>query len=140
MTDRRRRGIALGAILLAGVLMLPACRGDDVGDLDGFRVDIAMAPTPAIVGPNRMVLTLRDASGEPVRDASVTLEGTMAHAGMVPVIHEATGDGPGRYRIDDFLFTMGGDWILLVHVTLPDGRTGTLRRDTRAVSPRDGST
>jgi hypothetical protein len=128
---------ALRVLVVAAFLALPGCRGGDVGDLDGFRVDVAMAPTPPVVGPNRMVLSLRDPAGEPVVGATVRLEGTMTHAGMVPVIREAAVDGPGRYRIDDFEFTMGGDWILLVHVTLVDGRAGTLRRDTRAVSPRD---
>lgn len=126
-------------ILILSLITLPACRGDDVGDLRGFRVDVAMAPTPPIVGPNRIVLNLLDADGAPVQDAKVELEGTMAHAGMVPVSRMADPDGAGRYRADDFEFTMGGDWILLVHVTLADGRKGTLRRDTRVVSPRDDS-
>jgi len=121
------------------VLALSGCRGDATADLKGFRVDVAMAPTPPVMGPNRVVLTLSDPGGAPVLDASVTLEGTMAHAGMVPVIREAEPDGAGRYRSDDFEFTMGGDWILLVHVILPDGRKGTLRRDTRVVAPRDPS-
>jgi hypothetical protein len=131
------RGWVLALLLV--ILFLPACRGDDVGDLRGFRVDVAMAPTPPVVGPNRIVLNLLDADGAPVQEAKVELEGTMAHAGMVPVRRMTDPDGAGRYRADDFEFTMGGDWILLVHVTLADGRKGTLRRDTRVVSPRDTS-
>lgn len=126
-------------LVLPATGLLQGCRGDDLGDLQGFRVDIAMAPTPPIVGPNRLVLSISDPEGNPVQGADVRLEGTMSHAGMVPVIRGAEEEGGGRYRIDDFEFTMGGDWILLVHVTLPDGRTGTLRRDTRAIAPRDTS-
>jgi len=134
-TALRAQGWVLTLFLI--ILLLPGCRGDDVGDLRGFRVDVAMAPTPPVVGPNRIVLNLTDAGGAPVLDAEVELEGTMAHAGMVPVIVRTSPDGAGRYRADAFEFTMGGDWILLVHVTLADGRKGTLRRDTRVVSPRN---
>ncbi len=126
-------------LALALLAALPACRGDAaVGDLAGYRVDVAIAPTPPLVGDNRVVLTLRDPDGAPVTGARVTLEGTMTHAGMVPVEADGTPEGSGRYRVDPFPFTMAGDWILLVHVTLADGRGGTLRRETRVVAGPSG--
>jgi hypothetical protein len=131
----RFRGRPLAALLLAGAVLLPGCRGSDgPGELEGYRVTVNLAPTPPVVGPNLVVLSLSDPSGAPVDLASVELEGTMTHAGMVPVHAPARFEAQGRYRVEAFEFTMGGDWILRVHVTLPDGRSGVLERETRVVS------
>ena len=45
----------------------------------------------------------------------------MSHAGMMPVFAEAQEIGNGSYRATLEL-SMAGDWIVLVHVTLADGR------------------
>ena len=45
----------------------------------------------------------------------------MSHAGMVPVFADARETEPGRYQSTVEL-TMAGDWFILVHVTLIDGR------------------
>lgn len=45
----------------------------------------------------------------------------MSHAGMTPVFGEATEIEPGRFR-STLELTMAGDWHVLVHVTLSDGR------------------
>ena len=45
----------------------------------------------------------------------------MSHAGMQPVSGEAQEQGSGDYIVEGFQFTMGGDWILTVRATLPDG-------------------
>jgi hypothetical protein len=137
-----RPGTGIPLLPLVLVLLLPllgGCRGDTAaGELAGYRVSVSLAPTPPVVGTNLVVLTLEDPAGEPVEDARVELEGTMSHAGMVPVRAPAQEAGEGRYRLEDFTFTMGGDWILLVHVTLPDGRSGTLERTTSVVSAPGG--
>jgi len=132
MSSRAPRVLALLALLALG-----GCRGDAAGDLRGFRLDVATAPTPPVVGPSRIVVTLTDDEGAAVAGATLRLEGTMTHAGMVPVFRDAAPEGGGRYRVDDFEFTMGGDWILLAHVALPDGRSGTLERQLRVISTPD---
>lgn len=124
-------------IVLLALLTLGGCRGDDRGELRGIRMDVATAPTPPVVGPSRVVVTLSDGDGAAMAGADLRLEGTMTHAGMVPVIREAVPDGGGRYRVDDFEFTMGGDWILRAHVILSDGRAGILERELRVVSAPD---
>ena len=45
----------------------------------------------------------------------------MSHPGMAPVFGEARETEPGRYEsvID---LSMAGDWYVLAHVSLPDGR------------------
>ena len=45
----------------------------------------------------------------------------MSHAGMVPVFADARETEPGRYQSTVEL-TMAGDWFILVHITLTDGR------------------
>ena len=45
----------------------------------------------------------------------------MSHAGMSPVFGETKEVEPGKYR-GTLEFTMAGDWIILVHITLPGGQ------------------
>jgi hypothetical protein len=125
----------LTPLLLAGLFLASGCRGSDgPGELEGYRVSVDLAPTPPVVGRNLVVLSLTDPTGAPVDSATVELEGTMTHAGMVPVRAPARFGSEGRYRVEEFEFTMGGDWILRIQVTLPDGRSGVLERQTRVVS------
>jgi len=88
--------------------------------------DIALqyeiAPQPARVGATTIDLKLTDKNGAPVGGARVDLEGNMSHAGMGPVSVEAKEIQTGKYR-GTLQLTMAGDWIVLVHVTLPDGQT-----------------
>jgi len=45
----------------------------------------------------------------------------MSHAGMAPVFADATEEAPGYYGANINL-SMAGDWIVVAHVTLADGR------------------
>ena len=83
-----------------------------------------------------IVVELRDESGQPVTDVTVSLEGNMNHAGMVPVLTETVLDGAdgredGRYTLP-FQFTMLGDWIITVKITPQDGPPLTTNIDLRA--------
>jgi hypothetical protein len=71
-------------------------------------------------------------SSKPVSGARVTLEGNMTHAGMTPVFAEAKEVEPGRYRAT-LEFTMAGDWVVLVHAALPDGRKIERQFDVKGV-------
>jgi hypothetical protein len=64
---------------------------------------------------------LRDAAGEPVPGARVDLEADMSHPGMAPVFGEVREVTPGQYQ-GSLEFAMPGDWVIRIHVTLPDGR------------------
>jgi hypothetical protein len=83
-----------------------------------------------VVGPARLIVSLADSLGNPVDGAEVRVEGNMSHAGMVPVMDTAMARGEGLYVVPDFRFTMGGDWVLTITATLPDGRTSTLHKST----------
>jgi hypothetical protein len=64
---------------------------------------------------------LRDAAGKPVAGARVNLEADMSHPGMAPLFGEAREGARGEYA-GSMEFAMPGDWVVLIHVTLPDGR------------------
>lgn len=63
----------------------------------------------------------------------MTLEGNMSHAGMVPVFAGARETEPGRYQ-SSMELSMAGDWFILVHVTLPDGRKIDRQFEIRGVA------
>ena len=114
-------GRGLVALLAACCLLLAGCaRGGR--DLPDVALDLAVEPWPPRIGLATVTLTLADAEGQPIRGAQVELEGNMHHAGMVPVLAQASEVSPGRYQAA-LEFTMGGDWFILVRADLPDGRS-----------------
>ncbi|CAN5705075.1 hypothetical protein BH23CHL2_BH23CHL2_13080 [soil metagenome] len=110
-------------LLLAGLVGACSRGGDDDGNAaDDISVEISVTPEPPQIGPAVVEVTLTGPDGEPINDADVEIEGNMSHAGMEPVIVDAEDGQNGRYLSQGFEFTMGGDWIITVSGTLPDGR------------------
>lgn len=109
------------------------CAPSEQGGL-GLTVDVDISPTPPLVGPTRLLISLSDSAGAAVEGAEVQVEGNMTHAGMAPAFGTAQDDDEGMYVIPGFRFTMAGGWILTVRVTLPDGRQGTYEHPTDVVS------
>ena len=87
------------------------------------RLRLLADPTVELAATAEMCIRDRwDADGQPIDGAGpVTLRGDMNHAGMKPVLADATGTGGGQYTAD-FEWTMAGDWTVAVEATLPDGR------------------
>jgi hypothetical protein len=116
--------------MLALLLILPliaACRQSarPVETTAGVEIALEIEPQPPTVGAATLRVIVTDAEGNPVEDASVDVRGDMDHAGMVPVLGAADASGgDGRYVVP-FEWTMGGDWIVTVTVTLPGGETAT---------------
>ena len=100
------------------------------------RVDVAwtLSPSPPVVGPAILTITLRGPAGDAVTGATVHLEGHMSHPGMAPVMAEARERAPGTYDVP-FAFTMQGDWVLLVSVAVPGGGRVERRLDVADVRP-----
>lgn len=136
MTSGRESFLKRGRLLLATVacacvLLGVACRLTE--PTPDFNVQHEISPNPPRVGPANVSLKMIDfLSSKPVSGARVTLEGNMTHAGMTPVFAEAKEAEPGSYRAT-LEFTMGGDWVLLVHAALPDGRKIERRFDVKGV-------
>jgi len=125
-------------LALLALLLLGGCREAAPPGDSGLILELAISPTPPGVGPARLILSLRDTLGNPVEDADVRVEGNMNHAGMVPVTGTALRQGPGRYVLPDFRFTMAGTWILTATARLPDGREARTQRNTNVVGPPQG--
>lgn len=115
-------------LLLLFVLLAGCARASDRPDDSGVTITLETRPDPAVVGDATLIVTLADAEGNPVEDAALNVKGDMNHAGMVPVLAEAT-SGPGGVGELPFQWTMPGDWIVTVEAILPDGATVTRRFD-----------
>lgn len=97
-------------------------------------VEHEITPRPLKVGASTVTLRLTDAAGNPIDGARINLEGTMSHPGMRPVFSEARVAGPGRYQ-SSIDFTMAGDWVVIVHITLPNGRKLERQLDVKGIQP-----
>jgi YtkA-like protein len=80
-----------------------------------------IAPEPPRVGPVTITLRATDASQKPVTGARIALEANMTHPGMAPVFAGVKETVPGTY-ISAMELSMAGDWLVVAHMTLPDGR------------------
>ena len=126
-----RGRMLLATVACACALLGAACRLTE--PTPDFLVRHEISPDPPRVGPADVSLRLTDfLSSKPVSGARVTLEGNMTHAGMSPVFAEAKEAEPGSYRAT-LEFTMGGDWVVLVHAALPDGRKIERQFDVKGV-------
>ena len=131
VTATARRRLTLPAVACAAALLAGACHGPS-GPASSVLVEHEISPQPPRVGPATLSLKLSDAAARPVTGARITLEGNMTHPGMAPVFAGATEVEPGRYRAA-LEFTMGGDWVILIHAALPDGQKLERQLDVRGV-------
>jgi hypothetical protein len=129
---RSRLTSAFVVALCVGIWSSLALMGCHINGVSDVSVEAELSPAPAMVGPATVVIRLREANGQPVRGAAVTVEGNMSHPGMSPVFAKVTAGDPGEYKAD-MEFTMAGDWILSVNAALPDGRTVEEQINVRGV-------
>lgn len=87
-------------------------------------------PPPHRVGLNTFTITLTAGNGERLAGARIALEGDMSHPGMSPVFSEAKEITPGRYQ-GTLDLNMRGDWTVLFHIMLPNGRSFDRQVDVR---------
>ncbi len=110
-----------------------AChRANQAADL---RVLTTLQPQPPRVGQATVTIAITDAHASPVAGASIQVEGDMAHPGMAPVFGEAKETAPGNYQAS-IEFNMPGDWVLLLHIRLADGRKIERQIDVRGVESK----
>jgi hypothetical protein len=118
--------------LCACLLFAQACRYK-TDSLRDVTLEHDVSPQPPRVGQVTITLKIA-ASGAPLTKARITLEGNMSHPGMAPVFVEATEIDAGRYRATMDL-SMAGDWFVLVHATLADGRKLERQFEIKGVGP-----
>jgi len=136
----RRPGVRhpwrLGLLLTAAGLSHAGCSRSDHAARTDPRIDLTwtLRPSTPTVGPATLSLSLRTPAGDPIKGATVRIEGHMTHAGMTPLTAEAVERAPGVYEAG-FGFTMQGDWALLVSVEFPGGARVERRIDVANVRP-----
>ena len=112
-------------VLLVPLLVLVGCRQTTEATAENVNIEVALDTEMAMVGDATLLVTVTTDDGTAVNDATVAVTGDMTHAGMVPVIPEPVSEAEeGVYSIP-FEFTMGGDWIITVDVTLANGDTAS---------------
>lgn len=124
-------------VALAVGTMLAGCRKGAEAQTD-ILIAHEIAPQPPVVGvPATVSLKVTDEAGRNVAGAKVRIEGNMSHAGMAPLFTEAVEVAPGHYQAH-LAFNMSGDWVLLLDLTLPDGRKLQRQLEVKGVRPDDG--
>lgn len=121
-------------LLLALLLTLVGCRQTTEPTAENISIEIALDTENPSIGDATLLVTVNTDEGNPVNDATVNARGDMTHAGMMPVIPDAVSEAEeGVYSIP-FEFTMGGDWLITVDVTLANGDTASAEYEVDAVA------
>lgn len=129
----RYRASVCGSILILMIVLAGCGARDDARGSSNADVRLTLEPATAVVGPSRITIQLTDESNTPRAGATIRVEGTMRHAGMAPVIRDAIEVSAGQYSVEDFEFTMAGDWVLIISGTTSDGDSITTQVDIGTV-------
>lgn len=125
------RVCALLILSAALALVATGCRkaAEPSGDIS---IGESIAPQPVHTGTETISFQLTNQAMQPIRGAHVQVEGDMNHPGMAPVFADAIETAPGGYQAQ-LNFSMGGDWVVLFHITLSDGRKVERQMDVKGV-------
>jgi YtkA-like len=115
---------AMKFVLVIFVSLLTACKPPDP---NAMQVKLETTIPPSGIGKTSLVFKL-EKDGEPVTGATVGVENTMTHAGMIPVTRPAQEIGNGKYQVQQLEFQMAGDYVLTM-TAKKEGRilTGEVR-------------
>jgi hypothetical protein len=113
------------------LVAVTACRRSSGREPQIF-VHSQITPQPVRIGPATITIQMVDAAGKPVARSTIEVESDMSHPGMAPVFGAAEETAPGSYRAH-LAFNMGGDWVVLLHIKLPNGGTIERQVDVRGV-------
>ena len=109
-------------LLLIVLLLLAGCRQaapTPNASTQAAQISLTISPQPPVVGDATLTLAVTQ-QNQPLAGAAVAVRGDMTHAGMRPIIVDATKtDAQGKVDIP-FKWSMSGDWIVSVTVTLAD--------------------
>ena len=100
----------------------------------GISIQEEITPQPVHVGDAMVSVHLSDRTAAPISKAAIMVEADMNHPGMAPFFKAATETAPGHYQAR-IAFDMAGDWVLLLHITLADGKKMERQIDVRGVVP-----
>jgi hypothetical protein len=117
------RKLALVSLCLGVALLLSGCRQSQQSPTPAAAaIQIMLDTSPVFTeGKADLLVIVLDANNAPINDAKIEVVGDMTHAGMAPSFGNAAQGSDGKYRVP-FEWTMGGEWIVTVNVTLSDGQ------------------
>ncbi|MBI3732542.1 MAG: FixH family protein [Chloroflexi bacterium] len=84
-----------------------------------YRVSYVTTPSPPVVSqPQRWMLHVETASGQPVDNANIAAKGNMPEHGLTlsPPPQEAQRLGGGNYVLENIKFQTAGWWVLTVQI------------------------
>ena len=126
--------LCLGLIVF--LALFSGCSKPRIDDsIPGLAIKHEISPNPPRVGSATLTLKLADATSAPITKAHVGLEADMLHPGMVIRPFEVKERDPGTYQAL-VQFDMAGDWVILLHITLPNGITLERQFDVKGVQPK----
>ena len=132
----RRFSFYFAGLLLTALGFFAFSGCDRRGDaLPSVVLTSKISPEPPRVGPVAVHLSLADSSSRPVHDAKMTLEADMSHPGMAPVFADARETSSGNYE-GTVNLNMPGDWVVLVHGNLADGKKLERQIDVKGVQAK----
>lgn len=130
----RNRFVVLFVILIVGLVLLSGCkRASRQNETAVAKIGLTTIPFPAVMGNTRLVLRVTDLQDEPINNARLSIKGDMSHAGMVPILAEATSAENGYYEVP-IEWTMAGDWSVQVEVHLADRLVANQHFDLRVMT------
>jgi hypothetical protein len=91
-----------------------------------------IAPQPPRIGEMTATFSIADSEGKPMVGAHLTVEADMSHAGMSPAFSDVKEVEAGRYQ-SRLVLGMAGDWVLLLHGSLPGGEKLERQFDLKGV-------
>lgn len=113
-----------GLVLL---ILLAACGSQNSSDAQlNLDIQLRVEPVAPSVGDSTLYIELKDEQGQAITDAEVSVIGNMSHEGMAAVEARTSENENGVYALP-FAWTMGGDWLVDVTVTLA-GNSGTTQK------------
>ena len=97
-----------------------------------FEVTLRLSPTPALIGPTRLIIDVADVGGDPVTNAVVSVEGLPEErTGRGATMETGVEEAAGRYVVPAFEFDAGGPWTIAITVT---DRSGVIMTRTFPIS------
>lgn len=99
-----------------------------------LAIKFEVTPLPARVGIVTAKFDLMTSTAQPLVGAHLTAEADMTHAGMSPVFGTVEEKQPGHYE-STLKLGMAGDWVILLHGTLPTGEKLERQFELRNVQP-----
>ena len=118
-----RRIVILLALGLSSALVLVACGGSDgpksSAATEGLLVTLQTNPVQPRLGQTELIVDVKDANGQAVDGANVTLKADMIGHSMGDLSGQATGQTNGRYATRANL-SMAGEWQVDVQVKTAD--------------------